>query len=339
MVYLLLYQAGIHDSSPLKCESLSELEIYPFAFHFLINKTTMKLKRNFFLRLLCIAMLSVALVTSCNKENSNSAGSIPAGEQKVTVSLNDDPVPNLTSVVVDIRYVEVKVDTGKIHHEDSYYDEDHEGEDHQDGEGHHGDQFGKWDTVGVTPGLYDLLKLRNGTDTVIANGLTHIGKITKIRITLGPNNTVSTDSAHSYPLPLCDASPYVYANIRSNTIDSIGGGKYVVRIDFDVARSIQFEDGNYCLKPRLKSYCEKTSGSIEGKVLPREAQAHIMVYNSADTAYAIPEDEGEFKVRGLSDGTYSVLYKATAPYQDTTLLNIQVQKGMETKLPTITLHQ
>ena len=301
----------------------------------------MKLKRNFFFRLFCIVLISSVIITACNKENSNSSGSIPPGQQKVMVSLNDDPLPNVTSVIVDIRYVEVKVDTGKTHHEDHYYDDDHEGDDHhQEGEdGHHGDHFGKWDTLSITPGLYDLLKLKNGTDTLIASGFSHIGKITKIRITLGTNNSISTDSTPNSPLPICDGSPYVYANIRSNSIDSIGGGQYLIRIDFNVARSIEFEDGQYCLRPKLKSYCEKTSGSIEGRVLPREAHAKVMVFNNTDTAYAIPEDEGEFKVRGLSEGTYSVLYHATAPYQDTTLLNIQVQKGIETKLPVITLHQ
>jgi hypothetical protein len=64
-----------------------------------------------------------------------------------------------------------------------------------------------------------------------------------------------------------------------------------------------------------------------------------MVFNNTDTAFAIPEDEGDFKVRALSAGTYSILYKAVSPYKDTTLLNIQVQAGMETKLPVITLHQ
>jgi hypothetical protein len=131
----------------------------------------------------------------------------------------------------------------------------------------------------------------------------------------------------------------VYVNIRSNSLDSLGGGEYLIRIDFNVAKSIEFEDGQYCLRPKLKSFCEKTSGTIEGKVLPRDARTNVMVFNNTDTTFAIPEDEGEFKLRGLSAGTYSVLYKAIAPYQDTTLLNIQVQKGMETKLPTITLHQ
>jgi len=300
----------------------------------------MKLKGKHFLGFLALATLSTGLFLACNKETSPSSGNVPAGKQQVTVYLNDGPVPNLTSVILDLRYVEVKVDTGRIHHDDDYYDQDHEGDNDfpWGGGDHHGDQFGKWDTVSVTPGLYDLLKLRNTTDTVIANGISHTGKITKIRITLGTNNTVSTDATHTYPLPLCDASPYVYANIRSNTIDSIGGGKYVIRIDFDVARSIRFDNGVYCLKPFLKPYCQKTSGSVEGRVLPWDAHALVMVFNNADTAFALPEYEGQFEARGLSPGTYSVLFKAMAPYKDTTLVNIPVQAGAETKLPSITLH-
>jgi hypothetical protein len=303
----------------------------------------MRLKTNFWLGLFLFSVISTCLIISCNKENSNSSGTIPPGMQQVTVSLNDDPVPNLTSVIIDVRYVEVKVDTGKICHDDDYYNDDHEGDDphHEGDEDHHGDHFGKWDTLSITPGLYDLLKLRNGTDTIIANGISHIGKITKVRITLGPNDSVSTDSAHHFLLSLCDESPYIYMNIRSNSIDSFPGGKFVVHIDFNVGRSIDYDDGHYCLRPVIKVYSEKNSGSIAGRVLPREAHANVIVFNNTDTAYAIPEDEGEFEVRGLSAGSYSVTFKPVSllSFKDTTLLNIQVQNGMETKLPTITLHQ
>ena len=308
----------------------------------------MKLRRNLWLALVSTTLASVFIIIACNKENSSSVRTTPAGMQKVSVSLNDDPIPNVISVLIDIRYVEVKVDTGKIHHDDHFYDDDHEGDNNnyergdnnnEEDNGHHGDHFGKWDTLSVTPGVYDLLKLRNGRDTLIANGFSHIGKITKVRITLGSNNSISTDSTHTYPLPICDGSPYIYVKVPSSSIDSLPGGQYMIRVDFNIGRSIENEDGQYCLRPELKSYCQKTSGSIDGKVIPDEALASIMVFNSSDTAYAKPEDEGEFEIRGLAEASYSVLYKATAPYKDTTLTNIQVQKGMETKLPAITLHQ
>jgi hypothetical protein len=300
----------------------------------------MKRTRNNVFLCILLMVISLLIVTACSKESSNSSTAIPAGQQKVSVTLNDDPVPNLTSVVVDIRYVEVKVDTGKTKHEDGYYDDDHEGDNHEDGNGdnHHGDRFGKWDTVGIAPGLYDLLKLKNGIDTLIASGFTHVGKISKIRVTLGTNNTVSTDSAHQFPLSICDGSPYVYVNVRSVSLDSIGEREFMVHLDFNVARSIKFKDGNYCLKPNIKPYSIKNSGSLEGIVLPSAAHAYVVVLNNTDTALAIPEREGEFRLKGLTPGTYSVLYRSVASYQDTTLTNITVLQGAETKLPTITLH-
>jgi hypothetical protein len=300
----------------------------------------MKRTRNAAFVWVSLTVISMTIITACNKEGSNSSGSVPAGKQKVSVSLNDGPVANLTSVVVDIRYVEVKVDTGEIRHDDRYYDDDHEGDDHREDNGvnHHGDHFGNWDTISIAPGLYDLLKLRNGIDTLIASGITPAGKITKIRITLGSNNTVSTDSTHQFPLSICDGSPYIYANIRSVSLDSISATQFIIHLDFNVARSILFDDGQFCLKPQLKSYCNKNSGSLEGIVLPTAAHAYVEVINSTDTALAVPEDKGEFRLNGLSPGNYSVIYKSVASYQDTTLANITVVQGNETKLPTITLH-
>ena len=300
----------------------------------------MKRTRNILAGWLTIIVISLVLITACNKENSNSSSTIPSGQQKVSVTLNDGPVLNFTSVIVDIRYVEVKVDTGKLRHDDDYYNDDHEGDndDHDDNGNHHGDRFGIWDTVGVTPGLYDLVKLQNGIDTLIATGITQSGKITKIRVTLGNNNSVSTDAGHQFPLPICDRSPYVYANIRTVSLDSIGNNQFIVHLDFNIARSIRFDDGQYCLKPVITPYSNNNSGSIEGIVLPAAAHAYVEVLNISDTALAIPEDQGEFKIKGLPPGVYSVSFKSVALYHDTTLTNITVLLGEETKLPTIVLH-
>ncbi len=32
---------------------------------------------------------------------------------------------------------------------------------------HHHDQYGFWDTLAIRPGVYDILKLRNGIDTLL----------------------------------------------------------------------------------------------------------------------------------------------------------------------------
>jgi hypothetical protein len=294
----------------------------------------MKIKRKLIVGLFLVATLIVAGIYACRKESSN-ADYVPAGKQRVMVYLNDDPIPNLYKVLIDIRYVEVKVDTGRVDHDDNYYDDDRDG----DNDHHDRDHFGKWDTLSVTPRIYDLLKLKNGMDTLIANSLANSGRITKIRITLGPNNTIWTDSTHSYPLTLCDNRPYIYVRVTSNTIQTLPNGHIIIRIEFDASRSIDVDNGHYCLRPRLKSYCDNNTGKIEGVVKPRAAHARIMAYNSTDTSYAIPEDDGEFEIRGLKPATYSVKYKATLPYRDTTINNAVVQAHHDTELPLITLHQ
>ncbi len=292
------------------------------------------MKTKLIYKAIALSVIIALAVVSCKKETSTST-SVPAGKQSVAVYLNDDPVPNLLKVLVDIRYVEVKVDTGNVQHNDDYYNGDHDGDnDHQ-----HHDRYGRWDTLSITPRVYDLLKLKNGVDTLIANAYANAGKITKVRITLGSNNSVWTDSTHSYPLVLCDNNTYLYVKIKSNSIETLPGGQVRIRIDFDVAKSIEFENGIYCLKPKLRSYCDSNSGKIEGIVKPRAANALVKVYNATDTAYAIPEEDCEYKIRGLKPSSYSVLLKATAPYKDTTISNVQVAAGQKTTIPTITLHQ
>ena len=281
-----------------------------------------------------IGVLITAGIISCQKETSSS-NTIPAGKQSVQVYLNDDPVPNLLKVLVDIRYIEVKVDTGTKHHDDDYYNNDHDG----DNDHHDHDQFGKWDTLSITPKVYDLLKLKNGVDTLIANSYANAGKITKIRITLGTNNVVWTDSTHNYPLPICDNKPYFYIRVTSNTIETLTNGQIRLRIDFDVAKSVELDNGVYCFEPKMRCYNDNNSGKIEGIVTPLAAHTWVMAYNATDTAYAIPEEDGEFKIRGLKPATYNILYKATLPYRDTLINNIQLQAGQKVTMPVITLHQ
>jgi hypothetical protein len=65
----------------------------------------------------------------------------------------------------------------------------------------------------------------------------------------------------------------------------------------------------------------------------------IKAYNATDTAFAMPEDEGEFKIRGLREGTYSLFIDGINGYRDTTINNIAVQRSRETQLGTIRLTQ
>jgi hypothetical protein len=292
---------------------------------------------------ICAGVLSVAaictvFITSCKKDKPGNSGTTPPGKQTVSVYLNDDADPAYASVLVNISYVEVKVDTATTGHDDAYYDDDHEGEP-GDTSDHHGDKFGKWDTLSVEPGVYDLVKLRNGTDTLIAKGIADMGKISKIRLTLGTGNKISVDSSGSMDLPICDSNMYAYARVRSNSIDDLSGNEFAIHVDFDLPKSIKNEGGQFCLNPFLRAFAESATGKISGNVQPAEAHATIMVFSDADTAFTTPAADGKFAFSGLTPAAYSVSIKAMTPFADTVINNVTVEEGKEAKLPDIVLHQ
>src|SRR5215472_10653208 len=143
-------------------------------------------------------MAAIILFFACNKENSsNSNPNIPPGKSQVSIYLMDGPV-QFYKVLVDIRQVAVLIDTATQQKDP---DDSHQWDD--DWCGWHRNQSDKsviWDTLSITPGVYDLLQLRNGTDSLLGSGTYPTGKILKVRITLGSDNTIFTDSLTSYPM-------------------------------------------------------------------------------------------------------------------------------------------
>src|SRR6186713_607564 len=117
---------------------------------------------------------------SCNKNNAEGSNpAIPPGKSQVSVYMMDDPI-NFTKVLIDIRQVVVLVDTADKQGE---ADRDDQWDDSYCGWHHSRENKSVfWDTLSITPGVYDLLQLRNGADTLLASGLIPSGKILKVKI-------------------------------------------------------------------------------------------------------------------------------------------------------------
>lgn len=279
---------------------------------------------------LTLVVLSL-LVIACNK----SATSPNYGQQKsLAVYLTDDP-GLFASVFIDIRQVEVKIDEN-LDHDSHFADGDRDEDDDNTSQ----DQFGKWDTLSIRPGVYDIMKLRNGIDTILAKGNIPVGRIEKIRLTLGTNNSVITVDG-TYPLVLAPgAKNYVYVKIEEEDLDDMPSGQLGLWLDFDLSASIEVDNGIFFLHPTIKAFGMEKFGHIEGSVLPPDAHAVVKAYMGIDTTTAIPDDgDGDFKIRGLKEGNYSVLFKASNGYKDTTITNVQVSVGKETELPAVILHK
>jgi hypothetical protein len=271
------------------------------------------------------ALVLMVVLISCSKESSSST-------QPLAVYLTDGP-GDFDAVNIDIQAIDVKIDTSRGHmYDDHFGDNDADGDDH--GQPHDG--FGTWVSLNFTPGVYNVLQFRNGLDSLL--GTANIsGTVRKIRLQLGNNNSVVVAGV-SYPLTLQNPTQnYLYVHLNDRHRGRGQNGGVAVWVDFDLGRSIVQINGQYYLRPVLRPFCNNNFGSIEGKVGPAAARAVIKVYNSTDTAVAIPNPNGFFKVRGLNGGVYSVLYDGKLPYGDTTINNVQVTIGRETRLDSVTL--
>lgn len=284
---------------------------------------------------LCSTVLTIAIVLyACKKDDSMSNASLPAGKQEVKLYLTDDPAL-FDKVLIDIKSVQVLIDTCDKNKADDDDDDRGRGQ----GDDDHQDHCVNWDTLNIAPGVYDLLGLRNGVDTLLASGIIPEGNIKKVKIVLGSNNSLVKDSV-TYPLDLFPGTQAtILLKIKGSDWDEWQPGRNRLWLDFDISRSIIAIRGKFHLLPVIKIFTMKATGTLEGQVLPKDAYPVVSVYNAQDTGYAIPWRNGEFKVRGLKEGTYDVFVNASNGYQDTTITGVQISKGKETELPTITLHK
>jgi hypothetical protein len=280
-------------------------------------------------------IVAALFIFACHKSSSSSNDSIPAGKSQVSLYMMDDPI-QFAKVLIDIRQVVVEVDTATAQ---SAADVDDQWDNNYCGPHRTASNSSViWDTLSISPGVYNLLDLRNGTDTLLASGLYVSGKILKIRITLGSDNTVYTDSTTSYPLEVFGPNPYFTINVGREDLDAVSNNDYKLWLDFNLAKSIYFWSGTFYLSPFVTVFNDVVSAKVQGFVLPKGAGKLVTLYNSADTLYAIPDWSGKYQMRGVPTGTYSINFKGNGNYQDTTISNIVVDSMKVVTVPTVTLH-
>ncbi|KAB2808688.1 DUF4382 domain-containing protein [Phaeocystidibacter luteus] len=247
--------------------------------------------------LLGIFALSTALV-SCSEEEPTSNGT-----SKMNVHLTDAPC-DYDEVNIDVQEVVV-----------IYNDSMRE------------------TLTAINPGVYNILDLNNGIDTLIATEDIPSGEINQIRLVLGSNNTVMVDSIiYEMKTPSAQQSGW---KIKFNE-ELIDGVTYDVTLDFDACKSIVLTgNGKYILKPVVRAFVDATSGAIEGYVQPDSAVTYTYVIDNNDTVGTIPDTTGYFRIQGLSAGTFDVYFDATAPYTNQTETGVNVTLGQVTDIDTI----
>ncbi|MGZ8541693.1 MAG: DUF4382 domain-containing protein [Chitinophagaceae bacterium] len=276
----------------------------------------MKSKIN--LTLLCLLATTV-IFYACQKDVSGNTPTTDLSKpHSVSIYLTDDQTPVFDSVFIDLQQLQVKVEDHSLFN---------------DG----------WINITIRAGVYNILRFRNGLDTLFASGVLPNAKVEKIRLVLGTRNSVMKDG-QNFPLKIHDDDREVEINLEADNFDITSAGQVLFWIDFDASRSIQVENSGsghnngFRLKSHIRLFAKSKSGSIEGRVLPAVADARVLAINGTDTTAAIPEDDnGEFKIVGLKAGSYTVFIDGQNNYRDTAITGVHVRNNEDAHLPTITL--
>ena len=244
------------------------------------------------LKILTLVLTLSTLWLACKKD---SAGTTP-----VKVRLTDAP-GNFQQVNVDITGVEFKMNSGALVN------------------------------LNVHSGIYNLLNFVNGIDTLIASADIQSGTLSQVRLILGANNTVKVDNV-VYPLSTPSAlQSGLKLNVHS---DLTPGVEYDLLLDFDANRSIVLNgNGEYHLKPVIRTISVATGGSIRGNVVTTLAlPAAVSVTDGTNTYSTTTDASGNFLVRGIAAGSYTVTITPASTYVVKTYLNVVVTVGNLTQL-------
>ena len=282
-------------------------------------------KTNSTIALIAMLMAFAISFTACDKSEISRTESFQ-------LFLTDGP-GDYQKVNIDIQKVEIKVYKDSLSKDDDRF-----GSDDDDNDDHlkNRDEFGEWIDLKFTPGVIDVLSLRNGVEAKLGEANISVGTVRKVRITLGTNNTVVKDSV-TYPLNLINPTKnYLYVRLFKEHRQRGSNNNTKAWIDFDIAKSILEINGTYFLKPVLRPFCDINFAAAQGKVLPAGIKATVSFSDGKGfNAVALPAPSGEFKIRALKEGNYTITYAADGYITQTKTAT--VKKGELTKLADVTL--
>jgi hypothetical protein len=231
------------------------------------------------------------------------------------VFITDAP-GNYESVVIDIREIRIHKNADAEMEDDTTSN---------------GDDDGEWIVISDEPQKIDLLQLTNGVTDFLGETELEAGTYSQMRLILGDENEITINGeTRKLTTPSAQQS-----GLKLNIHTEIEGGRtYTLLLDFDASRSIVKAgmSGKYLLKPVIKTVNLAETGAIGGTIEPAEALPWIYAIAGEDTvAGTRADDEGEFLLIGILNGTYDV---AVVP--DETEYNSVLIEGVEVVAPDTT---
>lgn len=240
------------------------------------------------------------------------------------VFITDAP-GNYESVVIDIREIRIHKNADAEMEDDTTSN---------------GDDDGEWIVISDEPQKIDLLQLTNGVTDFLGETELEAGTYSQMRLILGDENEITINGeTRKLTTPSAQQS-----GLKLNIHTEIEGGRtYTLLLDFDASRSIVKAgmSGKYLLKPVIKTVNLAETGAIGGTIEPAEALPWIYAIAGEDTvAGTRADDEGEFLLIGILNGTYDVaVVPDETEYNSVLIEGVEVVAPDTTFIDTITLEE
>ena len=248
-------------------------------------------------KIILLSILAISFgFTACEKNQS--------GTTTVNLRMTDAP-GDFEAIILNIKEVEVKTSAGTA-------------------------------LLDVKGGAFDILKFRNGRDTLIASENIATGTLKEVRLILEPTGNIVIINGVSYDLKTPSGqSSGVKIKVQEELVDGVA---YTLLLDFDAAKSIvNTGNGKYILKPVIRAVPNAVSGAIAGTVTPLASAPLIYAINGVDTVGTIIDANGKFYFNGIAAGTYKIDFVTSTPYVSRSLNNITVTTGSVTNVGAVNL--
>ncbi len=257
--------------------------------------------------LLMAALFTATIVFVSCKRDENSKG-----QSQLQVRLIDSPPGDVKEVWVDIQQVEIIMS----------------------------DSSHPLLLTGVHPGVYNLLELTNGKDTLLADAMIPAGTISQVRLILGDNNYLINGAGEKIALKTPSAQQ---SGLKVQIHQEVSGGMlYRLTLDFDVARSLvkAGNSGNYILKPvlRIMSFAP-SGGNIRGTVVPDSILTAVYALQGTDTIASTFTNtmNGNYFIKDVPAGSYALSFVPADTSYKVAMKNATVVLGQTTVVDTVKL--
>jgi hypothetical protein len=247
---------------------------------------------------LSLVAVMLIVLASCKSSNTN--------QTQLNVKITD-AIGDYEAIVLNIKEINVKTSNGT-------------------------------NTLAVGNKVFDILKFRNGRDTLIASETIASGKLQEVRLVLENTGNYLIKNGVRYDLTTPSGqSSGVKLKVQEELIDGVA---YTLLLDFDAAKSIvSTGNGKYILKPVIRVVPNAVSGAITGMVNPIASYPLIYAINGLDTLGTVIDPTGKFYFNGVVEGVYKVEFKTASPFINKTIDNVNVVKGSLTNMGTVTIAQ